>query len=214
MASGGQSDIGPDTSRPLEARRIVDRRLEAERGDRADTRRCHEPSNLSIIACQPQDLAIEIVDLLLDGLARLQQRPDRGYQFGTIFDQSLGANGEDVELCAADDETEVLEQAADLVLKIALDLDQQRPARQERLDRVAVEVLDAHLLEPAGLHDAGYAGRIVAIALVDLHLEHRLGMACVDADHRQAKPFELGPQPRSRRSGLDSNPYRSRRLLS
>jgi len=30
MASGGQSDIGTDTSRSLEARRIVDRRLEAQ----------------------------------------------------------------------------------------------------------------------------------------------------------------------------------------
>ncbi len=30
----------------------------------------------------------------------------------------------------------------------------------------------AHLLEPPGLHDASYAGGIVAVALVDLHLEH------------------------------------------
>ena len=61
------------------------------------------------------------------------------------------------------------------------------------LDRVAVEVLDAHLLEPAGLHDASDAGRIIAVALVDLHLEHCLGMARIDADHRQAKSVELGP---------------------
>ena len=37
------------------------------------------------------NLTIEIVDLLLDGLARLEQRPDRSNQFGTIFDQPLGA---------------------------------------------------------------------------------------------------------------------------
>ena len=48
-------------------------------------------------------------------------------------------------------------------------------------------------LKPAGLHDAGYAGRIIAVALIDLHLEHRLGMARIDADHRQAESFELGP---------------------
>jgi hypothetical protein len=34
------------------------------------------------------------------------------------------------------------------------------------------------------LHDAGDAGSIVAVALIDLHLEHRLGMASIDADHR------------------------------
>jgi hypothetical protein len=57
------------------------------------------------------------------------------------------------EVMAADDahdETDVLEQAADLVLEITLDLDQQRPARQQRPNRVAIEVLDAHLLKPAG----------------------------------------------------------------
>ncbi len=55
---------------------------------------------------------------------------------------------EDVEFGAADDETEILEQATDLVLEIALDLDQQRPICQQSSDRVVVEILDAHLLEP------------------------------------------------------------------
>ena len=41
-----------------------------------------------------------------------------------LFDQPLGTHGEDIELGAADDKTEVLKQTADLVLKIALDLDQ------------------------------------------------------------------------------------------
>ena len=50
---------------------------------------------------------------------------------------------------------------------------------------MAVEVLDAHLLEPAGLHDTGNAGRIIAVALIDLHLEHRLGVSRVNADHWQ-----------------------------
>jgi hypothetical protein len=67
------------------------------------------------------------------------------------------------------------------------------PARQQRSDRVAVDILDVHLLEPTGLHDAGYPDSIVAVALIDLHLEHGLGMARVDADHRQAKPLKLNP---------------------
>src|SRR5580704_13721581 len=130
MASGGQSDRGTDTSRSLKARRIVDCRPEAECGDRADTRYGHEPADLRIMTSQLEDLAIEIGDLLLNGLARLEQWSDRSHKFGTIFDQSLGANGEDIELGAADHETEILEQATDLVLKVALDLDQQRSARQ------------------------------------------------------------------------------------
>jgi hypothetical protein len=67
--------------------------------------------------------------------------------------------------------------------RITLDLDQQRPVRQQRPNRVAIEVLDAHFLKPAGLPDAGDAGRIVAVTLIDLHLEYRHGMTRVDTDH-------------------------------
>src|SRR5712675_975915 len=210
MASGRQSDISADTSRSLEAGRIVDRRLEAERGDRTDTRHGHESADLQILTRQLQNLTVEIVDLLLDGLTCLEQRPDHSDQLGTVLDQFLGPHGKDIELGTADHETDVLEQAADLVLEITLDLDQQCPARQQRPNRVAIEVLDAHLLKPAGLHDAGDASRIVAITLIDLHLEYSLGMARVDTDHRQAKLFELGPQPCGSRSGLKADPYRSR----
>src|SRR6266516_2146048 len=191
MASGRQSDISANTSRSLEAGRIVDRRLEAERGDRADTRHGHEASDLRIITCQLQNLTIEIVGLLLDGLTCLEQRPNHSHQLGTILDQFLGSHGKDIELGTAD--TDVLEQATDLVLEITLDLDQQGPARQQRPNRMAIEVLDAHLLEPAGLHDAGDAGSIVAVTLIDLHLKHRPGMARIDTDHRQPKSLELGP---------------------
>jgi hypothetical protein len=58
-------------------------------------------------------------------------------------------------------------------------------------------------------HDAGDTGRIVAVTLIDLHLEYRPGMAGVDTDHRQAKLFELGPQPCGGRPCLKADPYRS-----
>src|SRR5579863_7225898 len=113
MASGGQSDISPNTSRVPKACRIIDRRLEAECGNRADTRHGHELADLRIMTRQLVNLAVEIADLPLDGLACLERRPDRSHQFGTTLDQPFGAHGEDIELGAADDETEVLEQAAD-----------------------------------------------------------------------------------------------------
>ena len=145
------------------------------------------------MASQFHNLAVKLTDLLPDGIARFEQRSDRSYQFRTALDQLLGSRGKDVELGAADDETEVLQKTANMVLKIALDLDQQCSAGQQRPDRVAIDILDVHLLEPTGLHDAGDPDSIVAVALVDLHLEHCLGMACIDADHGQAKSVELGP---------------------
>jgi hypothetical protein len=51
-AWGRQSDIGNNTSRSLEARRIVDRRLEAQCGDQAETRCGHEPADLHIMTHQ------------------------------------------------------------------------------------------------------------------------------------------------------------------
>jgi hypothetical protein len=56
---------------------------------------------------QLQNLTVEIADLLLDGLARIKQRPDRGHQLGTILDQLLGSRGEDIKLGATDYETKV-----------------------------------------------------------------------------------------------------------
>jgi hypothetical protein len=41
-----------------------------------------------------------------------------------------------------------------------------------------------HFFKPASLHDTGDPDGIVAVALVDLHLEHGLGVARVDTDHR------------------------------
>ena len=82
------------------------------------------------MASQFHNLAVKLADLLLDGIARFEQRSDRSYQLRATLDQLLGSHGEDIELGTADDETEVLKKAANMVLKIALDLDQQRPAGQ------------------------------------------------------------------------------------
>ena len=82
------------------------------------------------MASQFHNLAVKLADLLPDGIARFEQRSDRSYQLRTALDQLLGSHGKDIELGTADDETEVLKKAANMVLKIALDLDQQRPAGQ------------------------------------------------------------------------------------
>ena len=84
------------------------------------------------MARQFHNLALKLTDLLPDSIARFEQRSDRSYQLRTALDQLLGSHGEDIELGTADDETEVLEKAANMVLEIALDLDQQRTARQQR----------------------------------------------------------------------------------
>jgi hypothetical protein len=99
-----------------------------------------------------------------------------------------------------------------LILEIPLDLDEQSPAHQESLDRVTVEVFDTHLLKPPTLHNAGDAYGIVAIALVDLHFQSRLGVPGIDADDRQPQLIQLGPQPGRRCSGFEPDPRDMRRV--
>ena len=129
----------------------------------------------------------------LDSLACLEQRLYRGSEFWPRLGQLRGAHGKHVHLCLADDEPEVLEQPADLVLNIPLDLDEQSSADKKGFDRVAVEIFDADLLVSSTLHDACNAHGVVTVALVDLQLQSRLRMPGIDADDGQPHLIQLGP---------------------
>ena len=54
---------------------------------------------------------------------------------------------------------------------------------------------------------------VVGIGLVDLHVERLLGVARVEADHRQAVCDELGVQPGGQGSGLDADAHGLGRTL-
>lgn len=95
---------------------------------------------MSIIAGQPQHLAVEVLNLLLDSLSCLEQRRDRSGEFRPALGQLQGAQQKHVHLCPADDEPEILEQPADLVLKIPFDLDEQSSADEKGFDRVTVDL--------------------------------------------------------------------------
>jgi len=102
--------IGSDTSRPLEARGVVDRGKEAKSCDWTNTWYCYEPSHLSIIAGQPQHLAVEVRNLSPDSVARLEQRFYGGCNCWPSIGQLRGAHGKYVHLCPADDEPKILEE--------------------------------------------------------------------------------------------------------
>src|ERR1700732_4405847 len=102
MASAGQPDVSTYASRARKPCRIVNRCLEGEGGDRTDPRHRHKPANLRIMASQFHNLAVKLADLLLDGIARFEQRSDCSYQLRTALDQLLGSHGEDIELSTAD----------------------------------------------------------------------------------------------------------------
>ena len=77
---------------------------------------------------------------------------------------------------------------------------------------MTVEVFDVYLLVPSALHDAGYSHRVVAVTLVDLHLQSGLGMPGIDADDGQSQLIQLGPKPSRCCSRLEPNPHDMRRM--
>jgi hypothetical protein len=117
----------------------------------------------------------------------------RRSEFWPSVGQLRGAHRKHIHLCLADDEAGVLEEPADLVLNIPLDLDEQSPADKKGFDRVTVEIFNADLLVPSTLHDACNAHGVVTIALVDLQLQSRLRVPGIDADDGQPQLIQLGP---------------------
>jgi hypothetical protein len=79
---------------------------------------------LGIVAGQPQHFAVKAQNLLLDSLACLEQWIYRGSKFRPILGQFHRARSKRVHLCSSDDEPKILKEPADLVLNIALDLDE------------------------------------------------------------------------------------------
>ncbi|MCP1886534.1 UNVERIFIED_ORG: hypothetical protein J2R75_010269 [Bradyrhizobium elkanii] len=62
--------------------------------------------------------------------------------------------------------------------------------------------------EQADAHHLRNATRIIAVALVHLRLEERLGMSRLDADYQQASLRQPAEQPLRQRSSLEPNPIK------
>src|SRR5215207_10676163 len=71
----------------------------------------------------------------------------------------------------------------DLSLQLDPDLHHGVTRCEQRADFVAGAGLDLDLPEPACAHDLCQPGRIVAVGLVGPHLESRVGVARIEADH-------------------------------
>src|SRR6516225_610802 len=104
MASGRQSDIGANTSRSLEAGRIVDRSLEAECGDWTDTWHGHEPSDLRFRTLRSRSSVCCSI-----ALRALSSGPT------TAINSGRSANSSSAR--TAKTQTDILEQAADRILR-------------------------------------------------------------------------------------------------
>ena len=150
---------------------------EAKSCDWTNTWYCYEPSHLSIIAGQPQHLAVEVRNLSPDSVARLEQRFYGGCNCWPSIGQLRGAHGKYVHLCPADDEPKILEEPADLILNIPLDLDKQSSADKQGFDRMTVEIFDADFLVPSALHDACDAHRVRSLLSICIFRAAAVGLA-------------------------------------
>jgi hypothetical protein len=62
------------------------------------------------MASQFHNLAIKLTNLLLDGIARFQQRSDGSHQLRTALDQLLGSYGKDIELGTANSDASIADE--------------------------------------------------------------------------------------------------------
>ena len=150
-------------------------------------------------------LAIETGDFPAQHLTDLEKGSNGLPQQTLLVDQIFDPAAEDIALGRADDQADILEQTADLVVDIALGLDQLGPAVEQRPHLMTGQALDLDLLVPTALHDPRQADGVVAVGLVDLQRQRRLGVARIDADHRQAECSKFVPQPSTGRTGLKTN---------
>jgi hypothetical protein len=148
---------------------------------------------------------VKIGDPSTDALAHRQEGAYGLLQKGLIGDELFHAAAEDITASLADTKAQVLQQTADFILEIALDLHQLGAAVQDSSDLMAGHALDLDLLIPAALHDPGQPDGIVAVILIDLHRQRRLGVTGIDANHRQAQLPKLVPQPGRGRARLETN---------
>ncbi len=98
-------------------------------------------------------------------------------------------------ICPSNYETEGFEQATDLVLNVPPHLHQKATGIQERADTMTVLTLDLNLSEPASLHNAGKAKRIVTVGFVGLHRQGGTGVARINTNGRQTPCFQFPPKP-------------------
>ena len=126
-------------------------------------------------------------------LAYLEQRRYRGSEFWPSLGQLRGTHGKHVHLCPADDDPEILEEPADLILNIPLDLGEQSSADKNSFDRVTVEIPDADLLVPSTLYNGAMPTASLRSLIVDLHLQSRLGRLGIDEYDGQPHLIQLSP---------------------
>ena len=67
--------------------------------------------------------------------------------------------------------------------------------------------LDPHFAIPARPHQLRQTLGIIAIGLVDPHVQRGLGLAGVETNHRQPSVGQRLPQPSPQRPGLQSDPH-------
>src|SRR4051812_19811755 len=103
----------------------------------------------------------------------------------TIGDQAANLFGKGFANSLAGEQAERLEQ--DLVAEIDPLSHQLGPRRDQGPHQLPIQALDRDLTVPAGADDLGQTAGIVGVALVELELQRRLGVAGIETDHRQTK---------------------------
>ena len=144
---------------------------------------------------QTEQLLVEELDLVQDPQPDGQERVEGRQQQRPIGGQLAHPGVEPAAAEPAGEDAERLEQAADQVDQVLLDVDQPLARDHQALGLVAGQAADMDLFQPAGLGEAGQAFRIAAVGLARPVLESGVRLPGADADHRHAQRRQPVGQP-------------------
>jgi len=107
-------------------------------------------------------------------------------QLGLVSEQLADVAREPGATDAPDPDPEAAQCPADLGLDVDQLVHEQAALGQQQAPLLGLPRLDAHGAEPSRAHELGNSARIAAVGLDRHRPNRRLGVACLDADRRQA----------------------------
>lgn len=202
-APGRQAEVGGDVARAAEARRILDRGHEVQRGDGADTGDLQEAPAQFSAGDGFHHHVVQRAIFLPQRRAGFQHRVHQfagqrivGHHFAHDGSELAARRARQLDPERLQREANDVFEVEELALEVA-------PVDQHP---VAALTLDMRLPGPAGAHDMRQAERVGRVRLVALRFERRARMLGFQADRREAEAQHLGMQPRRQRARFVTDP--------
>lgn len=148
-----------------------------------------------IIADETADFLVKHRHLGSGNLPNVEQFLDECRQDWMVLREHPCSLGEGSFVATAHDQTEGLQNAADLTVDLDPDVDEPTANAEQRHSFIGREALDLNLLQPTHTHHLGEPPRVITIGLDGANRKGGMGVASIHADHWKTCSFQRMPEP-------------------